>query len=284
MTVEFVTPPKVAGMPKTKVAQPCADGRRTHEYGEDGLCRHCGYKRPYPQAKSRTTARGTRERQPARPSAATMSQAKARAIIFGAGGLAQRLAIELVEKEKREEFANGPWPLKAEELLLLSDVVADEAIRSKTIMAWLAKMEVAGPHAKLAMVSAVIIFPRAAAAGWIPQELADEFGRAAAMALASGTPRDSDRGDVRWEVDPGGGGPVTTPPIPPGESYEDGPSTTSSAVPGERSDQDAQDLVGSEMEPDRAPDGGQANGRASEGELPSPFNSVASRRMDRIRR
>jgi hypothetical protein len=281
--IEFVSPPKNAKMPATKVAQPCADGRRTHHYGDDGLCKFCGYKRPYPQAQSRRTGAPARERPPQRASTAVVSQAKARAIIFSAGAITQRMALQLIEDEE----ARGEWEkdaLSAEELLMLSDALADEAVRSRRIMAWLAALDSAGPHAKLATVGFLIALPRLARHGVIPQAVADELAGAAALALASGSPRDSDRRDGRWEVDAGGGGFVASPTVPAGEPDEDGSGTPSSQVPGAGGNENPQNAQGSEIRPNRTADGGETDGGASEGELPRPLNGVGARGMDRIRR
>src|ERR1700730_14210783 len=111
----FADAPKVARIQ----VQACtrSDGKKTHKY-VDGVCQFCGFRNPY---KQRTGA-VSREKGPSRPSVAAVSQAKARSIIFGAGALSQRLALQLIEEEKR-----GPWEedaLTAEELLLLSDALA----------------------------------------------------------------------------------------------------------------------------------------------------------------
>lgn len=269
----FVDAPKIA---RIKVA-PCTSGGR-HKYGDDGVCKVCGAKNPWP---NRTT-RVTKEGRPARPSPVVVSQLKARAIIFGATGLTQRLALQLIEEESREEWEKDA--LSAEELLLLSDALADEAVRSKRILAWLAALDNVGPHAKLATVVGIILLPRMARRGIIPENVANELVAAASLALASGPPRNDNRRDVRWEVDSSGGGSVTSPKIPTGESFEDGPGQASGTVPGGGGFEEPQDSAGREVQPDRTEAESADAGEPGAGVLPGVSNGVAPGRMDRVRR
>lgn len=254
------------------------DGKKSHSYNEAGQCKFCAFKRPNWYQKER----GLREKGPARPSVAAVSQAKARSIIFGGGVLAQRLALQLIEEEKR-----APWEadaLSAEELLLLSDALADEAIRSKRIMAWLAALDRAGPHARLMTVLVILALPRMARHGVIPQEVADELSNAAALALASGSPRDDNRGDLRREVDAGGRRIVTTPPIPAGEPEQNGSGTEAGELSGGGGGEEPYDTSQREVQPDRVETAAANGGEPVEGILPGAPVSVAARRMDRIRR
>jgi hypothetical protein len=252
------------------------DGKKNHSYVE-GICKFCGFKNPNYKTYLN---RQHKEKSPNRPSVATVSQAKARSIIFGAGALSQRLALQLIEEEKRGEWEKDA--LSAEELLLLSDALADEAIRSKTIMAWLAALDKAGPHAKLATVVVILALPRMARHGMIPEEVASELANAAALAMASGAPRDDYRGDLRGQVDISGRGIVTTPDIPAGEPEQNGSSQETGEVPGGSGGEESYGSERREIQPDRTEAEPTDHREPVERVLPRTARRVAARRMDSL--
>lgn len=196
-----------------KVIQGCVSGRKTHSYGVDGECKHCGYKRPFPERKA-TGTRSSTSSTASRPTSTSPSSTSSTRRVEPAvsrrdtvDGIAfllltlQKVAIMRLPELKPDE-------LTPKERLLLADALTDEAFESATIRRMLAKMSQQKKHAKLAFALTVIALPRMKRHGLIPEgleveemasELADQSQARTSAGHGGGS---SDGSELGWDAVP----------------------------------------------------------------------------------
>lgn len=270
-----------------KVTIACIDGRSTHLYGPDGLCKFCGYERPYPEKKTSTVGSSSRSTESTRPVGTSFTGTGASRVSRlepaftkkeAHDGIAMILAVGqqllIARAPKLKEDA-----LNARERALLADALAEEATQSTTLHRWLAKVGKQKKHAKLGMVLTAILLPRLARHGIIPNEgitevqgeLLDQletgatpgFGRGSStgsepswdtVPVAAGGSPFVDRRNGQREVDFSGVAPETA-PLRDHPSNEAGRDSVASSGGGQESSRDEEPPV----RPDRAPAGSKAH-------------------------
>jgi hypothetical protein len=177
----------------------CVDGYKIHKYDAAGVCERCGYtakgKRPTTTNRTYTKKQETSfSRQEAKEGISMLL-------------LASQSVILAARPDLKEDALN------AQERMLLSDALADEAFESKVVHKYLAKLGQQKKHTKLMMVCMAIAIPRLARRGIIPQEgmgeLQDELISQASTSTRPG--RDTATGsEPEWTAVPveSGGSPI----------------------------------------------------------------------------
>lgn len=186
----------------------CTTGKN-HQYGADDICTVCGYEnktRKYWKLRKESTPK----REGKGPGVARTKQSIV-LLISGAQSMIVGLNPEL------EEDALSPQEIGA-----LADVLGDEINESATLKRWVATAGKQSTHIRLVVVLIMILAPRLARRGIIPNG-AEQIAEAASISMAAGGTPDGDRGDELGQEYAGGGGPPDEAPVPDRDTNEDGP-------------------------------------------------------------
>lgn len=197
----------MAPKPTYQAVDKCTTGKN-HKYDLNNVCTVCGYenkRRAYWQ-KQRS------EKAPNRPGVKVGSAQVKQSIALMLSGT-QSILIGL-----QPELAEDA--LTAQEIGMLSDVLADEVNESPTLKRWIAQAGKQSTHIRLVVILVMIAAPRLARRGLIP---AGSENVAASLAVATRGTYDDSGGDELGEIDFGGGGPVAEAQVPDSDSDENGP-------------------------------------------------------------